>query len=58
LFAVLVHPQSRISIHRCINMNALIGAGLSLEAILAAVRGDLCKIPDMNFREYLFHALG
>jgi hypothetical protein len=27
-------------------------------AILAAPRGDLCKILHPNFGEYLFHALG
>jgi hypothetical protein len=27
------------------------------DAILAPLRGDLCILLDMNFREFLFHAL-
>jgi len=53
----LQHPPSRISIHRCYK---LCRGG----AIRGVWRGDsrgtrvgLCRILDMNFREYLFHAL-
>jgi hypothetical protein len=28
------------------------------EGIISPLRGDLCTILDMNFGEYLFHALG
>jgi hypothetical protein len=27
------------------------------EGILAPLAGDLCRIVNLNFREYLFHAL-
>jgi hypothetical protein len=31
---------------------------VTLEAILAALAGDLCKILQANFGEFPFHALG
>jgi hypothetical protein len=58
LFAAEEHPQSCISIHRCYKLKQ----GGAMRGVL---RGDfrgigagIYRILDMNFREYLFHALG
>jgi hypothetical protein len=57
-FVVGAHPQTRISIHRCYKRYR---AGAMRGAWSGDSRGigaGLCRILDMNFREYLFHALG
>jgi hypothetical protein len=58
LSALGEYPQSRISIHRCYKRYQ---GGAERGAWRGDCRGigaGLCRILDMNFREFIFHALG
>jgi hypothetical protein len=53
------HPAGRISIqHHNMEKSLAYAAWRPLEAILVALRGGLCRIVQVNFRECTFHALG
>jgi hypothetical protein len=57
LFPAGEHLQSRISIHRCYKGYRGGAMGVPGAGDSRGSGAGLCRILDMNFREYLFHAL-